>query len=278
MTDTQPIPSAIENFLIERGYEPHNVDPILCVQSGSRAYDLHCPDSDRDYIAVHLAATSDILEHPDFRVNSQVIRKRFDKELNEIPDGVKGGDISLDSFEMWKFVTLWLKGAPVAHELLFMEPVDAEPGCENIFSLMKEGISNRLGRATRGMVLHNWKKHKTDRKRTVIAYYRLLQTIFFLRENRFGWNANDLWSQSANLISGRGHSIKDTYTNFSTRKIILSEEETGSAEKDLMNLIDQVDRAMIVTKLPDQVPRKYLDEVLKLIKKSRSEMIQERST
>ena len=80
-------------FILEHGYDSYNVKPVFQVQVGSRGYGTQVPESDWDFVGVHLADTLDILEHPDFRVNNQVIRRRFTKDFKEVPDGIKGGDI-----------------------------------------------------------------------------------------------------------------------------------------------------------------------------------------
>lgn len=264
----------IAKFLIDSGYDPYNVLPISCILSGSRAYGLALPNADRDYIGIHLMDTFDCLEHPQFQPKVQVIRKRFTSDLEEIQEGIKGGSISLDSFEMWKYMTLYLKGSFVAYELLFLPTIHEDPSASAIFDLMREGLTSRFGRVARGFCTHNWIKDRDNRKKTVMTYYRLIQALYLLREGEFEWNADTLleYVKPSGLIT-YGLEVIKGYMDEETRSMKIDRELVPKVGNELDSLLEALDRALIVTALPDRVPRAILDNIRYKVKMTRSSMI-----
>ena len=262
----------IASFLINEGYEAFNDVPLCCVLSGSRAYGLSVEESDRDFLGIHLMDTWDCLEHPDFRAKTQVIRQRFSEDLEPMPINIRGGAISLDSFEIWKFISLYLKGSFVAYELLYLPTVFDEPGSSSLFSLMREGITNRIGKAARGNAMHHWVKNKSSRKIAAIAYYRLMQAIFFLREREFEWNIGNLldYMEGSGIVNA-GKVVIGKYIEPEMRTSpIVQVEEVG---QEIRRLIDEVDKAGVTTLLPDRVPKDVLEAIRQRVKLSRSAMI-----
>lgn len=265
-------------FLIHEGF-PIEIVPVTCVLSGSRAYNLHAEDSDYDYMGLHFMDTWECLEHPDFRNNLQVIRKKFRYDSNqhivEVTEGAKDSDISLDTFEMWKFVSLLLKGSFSIYELMYLPSIlhkgETDKG---IINLCREGMTNKLGRVSRGNIIHTWTKDKRNRKKTVMAYYRLLQAIYFLREEEFEWDADRLWDYTKpNGLIFTGHQILSSYRDAERRNVSLSDQEVEAVSKEMEKLIGEVDKSMIITRLPDYFPKPLLEKILQSIKKSRSMMI-----
>lgn len=262
----------VANFLINEGYEPFDVIPLCCVLSGSMAYGMSVDSSDRDYLGVHIMSTWDCLEHPDFRPRSQVIKQRYDTSLKPIPNGEKGGDISLDSFEIWKFISLYLKGSVVPYELLYLPAIHMNPESQQLFHLMREGITSRIGKAARGIAVHEWAKHKTNRKKTVLTYYRLMQAIMFLREREFEWNIGNLleYMEGSNIVN-IGKVVIGKYCEPEMRTAPVFEVDEVGVE--IHRLIDEVDKAGVTTLLPDQVPAEVLKAILQRVKRTRSVMI-----
>lgn len=263
---------AVANFLVDEGYEPFDVVPLCCVLSGSRAYGLASYDSDRDYLGIHMMSTWDCLEHPDFRARVQVIRQRFRSDLTEVPAGEKGSDISLDSFETWKFITLYLKGSAVSYELLYLPALHSDPAADSLFTLMRQGVTNRIGKMARGVAMHDWAKNKNNRKKAVMAYYRLMQAVVFLRENEFEWEIGNLleYMEGSNIVN-TGKVIIGKYAEPEMRKSPIIEVE--AVGREIHQLIDEVDKAGVTTTLPDQVPKEILEAILQKVKKTRSMMI-----
>ena len=262
----------IAEYLINEGY-PAGIQPISCILSGSRAYGLNTEDSDRDYLGIHLMDTWDILEHPDFRPRQQVIRKSFTSDLEEVPVGTKGGDFSLDSFEMWKFISLLLKGSFVTYEILYLPEIHHAIGSSGMISLMREGLTNKIGRAAKGNALHDWRKSKKDKKKAVMAYYRLLQAIYYLREEEFEWRAEALWDYLKPVFSlPTADAILESYLKPAERRSQLEEIQVDKMSLEIEQLIDEVNRAMVITKLPDQCPKKVLQKILETLKRTRGSL------
>lgn len=263
----------IAEYLINEGY-PESVLPISCILSGSRAYGLETEDSDRDYVGIHIMDTWDILEHPDFMPKLQVVRKTFTRDLEEVAPGVKGGDFSLDSFELWKFVSLLLKGSFVVYEILYMPEIHNGMEATNLVSIMREGLTNKLGRAARGNALHDWRKNKPNKKKAIMAYYRLLQAIYYLREEEFQWRAEALWDYPKPVLSlPAADRLLKSYLNPEERKLPIKEAEVNLISLEIEKLIDETDRAMIVTKLPDHCSKVILAEILRRVKRIRGNII-----
>lgn len=263
----------IAEFVINSGY-PDNTWPLVCVLVGSRGYGLHTEASDRDYVGIHLMDTWECLEHPKYRRSPLVVRRQFNSSLEEMEPGTKGGSISLDSFEAWKFIELMIKGAPVVYELLHMPYIHQDPSVGELLTICRSGLSNKVGKAVKGMAFHDWRKRKKDRKKTVTTYYRLLQTIFYLREEEFEWRADSLieYARPSGIITF-GQSLFATYKDPIIRVSQLTDKEVNLAEKEVDRLIEEVDRAMMITKFPDQYPDKVLDKVLAIVKNTRSGLI-----
>lgn len=261
----------IAEFLLNDGY-PNDVMPISCILAGSRAYGLASEGSDRDYVGIHLMDTIHCLEHPDYRPDFQVIRKKFTKDLEEVPVGVKGGDISLDSFEMWKFLTLLTKGSFVVYEILYMPEVHHDPASGHIVELCRAALNNKIGRSAKGNAFHDWRRDKSDKKKTVMAYYRLVQAIHFLREMEFEWRSDVLWEYVKSIIPVGGEVLK-SYLNVETRKLPLEEGQVEKVASEIERLVDEVGRAMVITKLPDQSPETVVQEILQALVRTRAVMI-----
>ena len=271
------IPDELADFVINTAY-PSNVYPVSCVLSGSRAYGLNLEDSDYDFIGIHLMDTWNCLQHPDFREKNQVVRRQFNKELEEEHVGTPKSFLSLDSFELWKLIDLVRKGSPVAYEVLYLPEIHHDNSSGNILSLMRGLLTSQIGRAAKGNAYHHWRKQKTNRKKSIMAYYRLLQAIHFLRESgQFEWSAEALWGYGGELVS-HGKDLLKTYMDPDKRcnPIGYCSEEKELVEKisgEIDRLTEEVDRAMIVTKLPDRYPKDLMLEILDTIQKSRARLI-----
>lgn len=246
------------DYIINHAY-PQDVIPISCVLSGSRAYGMNLYSSDRNYLGIHLMDTWECLEHPNFRNIPLVIRKQ-----NE--------EFSLNSFEMWKFIDLLLKGAFPVYEILYMPVIHHQLQADDLIILCRQALTNKIGKSAKNIVSHSWQSNKRSRKSTVITYYRLLQAIFYLLEEEFQWKTEELWEYAGNLIP-EGNDILKVYMNSKTRKDSLSDKELEKATKEINNLINDVERATLSTRLPDKCPKEVLDEILLRVKRTRSSMI-----
>ena len=263
----------IADFLLNGGY-PHNILPITCIMTGSRAYGLASTNSDRDYIGIHLMDTNDVLEHPSYRGIPLVVRRQFNEDLESELPGQISNYISLDSFEIWKFIDMIKKGSFVTYELLHMPVVHHDPGANYMIELCQSALTNRIGKIAKGFVFHTWKKRKNTKKDTVMAYYRLLQASLFLREGAFAWLADDLWAYGQPLVDmSCGKDILEAYMDPDYRQIRLTKDEVLLVGTEIEALINEVEKAMITTRLPDQCPKKVLAEILRVVKTTRAALI-----
>jgi hypothetical protein len=267
----------LANSLINDGF-PHDVLPVLCVLSGSQAYGLANDQSDRDYLGIHFQDTWVCLEHPSFRQDYQVVRKKFvwdGQGLDEVHPGIKQGNVALDSFEIWKFITLLLKGSFVAYELLYLPTIlHKDSGSTGFFQLCRQGVTNKIGKAAKGNALHDWGYNKYNRKKVIMAYYRLSQALYMLHEGEFEWNADVLWEYMAsNKQVTYQKPILELYRNQETRVSKLSPEEVELVSKDIFISVNEVEKAMISTRLPDHFSEDILKTILQNIKLTRSKMI-----
>lgn len=237
-----------------------------CTLTGSRAYGLETGASDYDLVAVHVMNPTECFEHPDFRTDLQVIRRKFGEDLVDMPMGEPGGMASLDSFELWKFVTLWLKGAFVSYEILCTEPIMtvANRPMKDLYDMMRSGLTNRIGKAAKGVITHDWRKCKQDRKKAIMAFYRPLQAVKLLHTGEFEVNARSLWQfgKDSGFKLQAGEDLLSSYLDPQERKVALKEKKINEITEELVMLDGQLERSVISTKFPDQVPKKILESVL----------------
>ena len=233
---------------------------------GSRAAGLALPKSDWDLVGIHIMESTECFKHPEFSRDLQVIRKRYLDPNNEVPPGQPGGWASLDSFELWKFISMWLKGAFVSYEILYLRPlattnsIAKSTESPDLFTLMSNGITNRIGRAAKGNILHDWRKRQSNRKVTTMAYYRANQAIHLLHTGEFLPGAHQLINST-----GYGSILTDSYIDPEVRNQPLRSDELTRTTSDMQLLLAELDKALIATRLPDQVPKAIFEEVLRKI-------------
>lgn len=261
------------DFLAKEALIEYDVYPVMSVLSGSRGYGLSGLNSDRDYVGIHYMNTWCCLDHPDFIPSLQVVRTKFDQNLVQIPDGQAGGTVSLDSFEMWKFISLFLKGSQVAYELVHMPAVYKRPEILKVRELMREGATTRFAKSCKGLVLHHARKDQYNRKKAVMYLYRLLQALHFLQKNEFQWDADTLFNYIPERHISTGWEIFNEYRDENLRTTKLKEDQLQPFFNELTFLIEELNKAIIGTKLPDSVPKSILDKILYEVKVIRSKMI-----
>lgn len=262
----------IVQFLIDSGYDDLDVIPITCILSGSRAYGLHNENSDRDYIAIHIMGSWNCLEHPKYRPNLQVIRRTFDKDLNRIAPGTSEAKVSLDSYELWKVVDLLHKGGFHIYELLYLPTVHHDPSSDNFISLLRKGLTTKIGLAAIGNCRVQQRKFTFNRKKTIMSYYRLIQAIYFLKENEFQWDVKYLWDYMGN-ITPAGKATLQLYKDHKQRELPLTEGELYFIQKEYEYLIRETNNAMVASRLPDKVPQDTLKQILNTIKQTRGKLL-----
>lgn len=263
----------IADFVINSAY-PDDVYPISCILTGSRAYGLDVGGSDWDFAGLHVMTTLNCLRHPNLRDKVQVIHKQYNAKLDSMFPGEPGGYVSLDSFEAWKFMSMLQKGSPVVYEILYMPEIHHDTSAGGIMVLMREALTNRIGKAAKGIVYHSWRKRKRSRKRTIHAYYRLLQAIHFLREEEFEWDAEALWQYaSPHGLVTMGKKIFESYKDVEVRPTPVEEGLVEKISDEIGRLTEEVDRAMVVTTLPDESPPEVIKKIDSVLVQCRSRLI-----
>ena len=256
------------SFIIDEAY-PFDVDPISCVLSGSRGYGLNAETSDYDFIGIHIMDTNDCLEHPSHRRNREVISRKYTKDFQLIPPDLKGGYVSLQSFEMWKFISLLQSGSFQIYELLYMPEVHhVELG--RLFELSRACLTNKIGMAAIGICRKDLPNNPMDRKVVIMCYYRLIQAIHYLLEESFEWRADGLFDYMG-LHIPYGLAMLSTYKDPAIRTTPI--EYTSQVNDEIVWLINEAERAMVASRLPEKAPQETLSDLLRVLKQIRLSMI-----
>lgn len=182
----------IAEVVINQGYFDNSIIPLKCVITGSRAYGLNTSDSDYDFIGLHIMDSWYCFEHPNYQPKLQIIQSKFDSDLELLPIGSNKSYLSLDSFELWKFYSLYKSGAFQSYELLYGIPIHYDESIVQLSYLMKEGVTNKIYYSAKA-ITQKWlsSTNKTN-KNTVHIIYRLLQSIYFLQNKEFNIYIDDM--------------------------------------------------------------------------------------
>ena len=267
---TSSVNEELADFIINEAY-PIEVIPLSCILGGSRAYGLDANGSDYDYLGIHLMDTWECLQHPTYRRDLQMIRKKFTADHKPVSEN-EPSSISLDSFEMWKFIDLLQKGSFAAYEILYMPEIHHAEGIEQIIMLSRACLTSKIGRSIQGMITQDWGKTQNSRKKTVMAYYRLAQALYLLKEGEFEWQAENLFhyiGSTTNLAA----TLLETYKHQEIRETNLPDDAIPSISHEIVHLMDEVNKAMLTTALPHEVPKDVLQNLLEVLKQTRARLI-----
>lgn len=259
--DNQSLEKRIQEYLVQLE-ENEDVSLFTCVLSGSRAYGLELEDSDHDLLGIHMMNPMKCLIQPAGRNEPEIIKKRLvaqDSIFTELTSSNKHGDYNIDSFEMWKFIEIFLKGSPVSLELIHLPPIHITPWHLESRGWFKEGRTTRFARACRGIVVHKWGKNRNNLKKAIFAYYRLVQATLYLRSEQFRWLVRELF-EDQNLPGFEA--IHEIYMNPDSRDSKIPDSLLPTVISEISTLLDHLDHSMAVTALPDKVPEKVLKKLL----------------
>ncbi|MAG39582.1 hypothetical protein CMI41_01260 [Candidatus Pacearchaeota archaeon] len=258
-------------FVTQTSYFTKNF-PISFVETGSNVYGLSLKIN-QEFAGIHIENTNDYLQHPDFKINKDIVRLSYDKNYDRVLEDNKNKKFSITSFEIWKFLSLYVKGSIVTYDLLYLSPTYTNSDLNEILPLFRKGISNKIGKSAKTYVLNNWQKDRTDQRKIIMSYYRLLQSIIFLREEEYIVDINTIWEDYlsySNYPIGRQVFLKYKENNY--RKNRLSEKEITGTAKELEFLIDEVNKASITTRLPDNSSKDILSSILELVTSKRIQL------
>jgi hypothetical protein len=251
----------LANLVVDELY-PQETLPISVILGGSRAYGTNSSTSDYDYYGIHLASTGDLLEYPERRPNHQRIEAAYCINGTELVPCA-----SLTSYEMWRFLDIIKKGGFVAYEILFLPEIHHIQGSDRLIEKMRLLLTSRIGPDAKGIFKRTWGRDRTDKKKTIMAYYRLHQAIYYLQEEIFEWQAEALFSGKS------GEKLYRDYISGGDRLTPLDDLEVVIVTNDLTNLMDEVDRALISTHLLDKPNERVLLDLLRDLKKIRLSFI-----
>ena len=184
--------------------------------------------------------------------------------------------IAITSFEISKFISLYTRSSIVVYDILYLSPVHIDPQTKKIIDKLKEGITNRIGVSAKTYVLNNWQKDRTNQKRIIMSYYRLLQAIVFLRDEEFVSDASSLWEEFPKFHHfNYGKDLFHKFKDSGFQKIKLTEKELTGTARELEALIDEVNKASLTTRLPDASPKDTLNSILNFVIQKRLNLIDE---
>jgi predicted nucleotidyltransferase len=246
--------------------EMYDVIPISYILSGSRAYGLAKETSDYDYYGIHFMDPTQCFEHPDFRTSRDVKIVRLDKELNEIEDDTEKALVTVTSYEMWKFIDLYLKGAITTYELLFLPTVNNNNRWNKLADLMRKGLTCKIGYNVSSFVGKDLKKQDNKLKTVIMDYYRIYQALEFLTTEEFIWDTDKLFANG----TPESQKLLNLYKTKDSKDINWTYEFFA---KELTYLVNELDKTTIDSNLPSSCSREILDEVLGLIRSSRASLV-----
>ena len=248
---------------------PSSMFPVLYVSTGSNVYGLSNTQND-EYAGIHFTSTLNYLQHPDFKVKTDILRLSYNDKYNLVLEDHPERLFGITSFEISKFISLYTRSSIVVYDILYLSPMYVNPEMIDIVDKLKEGITNRIGLSAKTYVLNNWQKDRTNQKRIIMSYYRLLQAITFLRDEEYVSDASALWEEFPKFHRFTyGKELFQKFKNSDFEKIKLTEREITGTARELEDLIDEVNKASITTRLPDTSPKDILSSLL-------SSMIQKR--
>jgi hypothetical protein len=267
--------SIIEDNIIEffkNTKSAKNIQPVHYVSTGSNVYGLS-NRINKEHAGIHILNTKDYLMHPSYRQEEEVLRFSYDKSGELVPEDSRNKLFSVTSFEIWKFMDLYFKGSIVTYDMLYLSPTFFDTEMLPLANKLRKGITNKLGKEAKTYAMNNWQKDRTDQRKIVMSFYRLLQAIIFLREEEYVSAAGTLWEYPNFAELTYGKKVFNKFVNSNFRKVKLSEKEITGTAKELESLIDEINKALIFTNLPDETPKDLILTLLDDIVKKRIALI-----
>jgi len=217
--------------------------------------------------------TREYLKHPDCRVQGDILRLSYNKTGQKVLEDSKEKSYSVTSFEIWKFIDLYLKGSIVTYDMLYLSPTYYNSEMLELLDILRQGITNKIGKEAKTYAMNNWQKDRTDQRKIVMSFYRLLQAIIFLREEEYVSDVETIWNYPRFAQFSNGRKVFDKFKQSNFRKTKLSEKEITGTAKELEQLIDEINKASISTSLPEATPKDMLLTIMDNIVTKRMQQI-----
>ena len=252
--------------------EFNSIHPVHYVNTGSNVYGLS-NRIHKEHAGIHMLDTCEYLKHPDYRIQGDILRFSYDKGGNRVPEDDRNKSYSVTSFEIWKFIDLYLKGSIVTYDMLYLSPTYYNHEMRELLIMLRQGITNKIGKEAKTYAMNNWQKDRTDQRKIVMSFYRLLQAIVFLREEEYISDAKVLWDYPRFVDFSYGKKVFEKFKNLNFRKTKLSEKEITGTAKELEQLIDEINKASISTRLPEATSEDILLTLMDNIVTKRTQLI-----
>ena len=267
--DTPVIKDFIE--FLKTTEEFNLIHPIHYVNTGSNVYGL-ANRVHKEHAGIHMLETCEYLKHPDYR-QGDILRFSYDKEGNRVSEDDRNKCHSVTSFEIWKFIDLYLQGKIVVYDMLYLSPSYYDYEMRELLIMLRQGITNKIGKEAKAYVMNNWQKDRTDQRKIVMSFYRLLQAIVFLREEEYVSDAKTLWDYPRFQEFPYGKKVFEKFKNSNFRKTKLSEKEITGTAKELELLIDEINKASILTRLPETTSKDIMLTLISNVVTKRTQLI-----
>ncbi len=249
-----------------------SICPVHYVNTGSNVYGLS-NRIHKEHAGIHMLDTCEYLKHPDYRIQGDILRFSYNKTGHRVLEDNKEKSYSVTSFEIWKFIDLYLKGSIVTYDMLYLSPTYYNSEMLELLNMLREGITNKIGKEAKTYAMNNWQKDRTDQRKIVMSFYRLLQAIIFLREEDYVSDADTLWEYPRFSSFANGKKVFEKFKQTNFRKTRLSEKEITGTAKELEQLIDEINKASISTRLPEATPKDILLTIMDNIVTKRMQLI-----
>jgi hypothetical protein len=268
------MPNPITDFMlfVSQSKEFDSIHPVHYVGTGSNVYGLS-NRIHKEHAGIHMLDTREYLKHPNYRIQGDILRLSYSKSGHRVSEDSKEKMYSVTSFEIWKFIDLYLKGSIVTYDMLYLSPTYYDSEMSQLLIMLREGITNKIGKEAKTYAMNNWQKDRTDQRKIVMSFYRLLQAIIFLREEEYISEAKILWNYPRFSELTYGKKVFEKFKNQNFKKTRLSEKEITGTAKELEHLIDEINKASISTRLPDATSKDMLLTLMDNIVTKRTQLI-----
>lgn len=205
----------------------NGAEPLLYVTSGSRGNRINGINSDYDIVGIHMHP--DVLHPPTHR------REQWEVIIQQPEETV-----SVVSYEGWKFLELLKKGAFAAFEIRDLPHIFLSPLYDNFAKELRQqgSVPTSFVYSGTGNFKSDWPKNKLDRKKAVMAYFRLCQSVGVLSFGRVLHDAQELMKKVHQEVFGIpiGITVLHNYMQPEMRKVPLSEELSRDVDDELTRL------------------------------------------
>ena len=219
----------IDNKILQ-AIQAQNAEPLLYVVAGSRGNRINGINSDYDIVGIHM---SDVLQHPSKRGSWEVITKQIDDTC------------SLVSYEAWKFIELLNKGAFAAFEIRDLPAIFTSIDCDFFIRSVRasKSIPSSFPYSCTGNYKSDWPKDKNERKKAVMACFRLCQGISMLAFNHIDHDAPRLIEKINREVMKLPvmEVVFHNYLQEHMRKVRLTDELSSQVDSELKQMSNWIE-------------------------------------